>query len=66
MAVPRASGEIICFSDANSMYAPDALKKLVANFGDPEVGYVTGKMIYTQTEPRLATAVRPTCPTRTG
>lgn len=47
MAVPRASGEIICFSDANSMYAPDALKKLVANFGDPEVGYVTGKMIYT-------------------
>ncbi len=46
MAVPAANGEIILFSDANSMYAPDALKKLVANFADPEVGYVTGKMIY--------------------
>lgn len=46
MAIPRAGGEIIVFSDANSIYAPDALRKLVANFTDPEVGYVTGKMIY--------------------
>lgn len=45
-AVPLACGEIIVFSDANSIYAPDALRKLVANFADPEVGYVTGKMIY--------------------
>jgi cellulose synthase/poly-beta-1,6-N-acetylglucosamine synthase-like glycosyltransferase len=44
--VPLASGEIIVFSDANSIYAPDALKKLVSNFADPSVGYVTGKMIY--------------------
>lgn len=47
MAVPRASGEIIVFSDANSIHAPDALRKLVANFADPQVGYATGKMIYT-------------------
>jgi cellulose synthase/poly-beta-1,6-N-acetylglucosamine synthase-like glycosyltransferase len=46
MAIPQARGEIIVFSDANSLYAPDALRKLVANFTDPEVGYVTGKMIY--------------------
>jgi cellulose synthase/poly-beta-1,6-N-acetylglucosamine synthase-like glycosyltransferase len=46
MAVPQARGEIIVFSDANSIYAPDALRKLVANFSDPEVGYVTGRMIY--------------------
>jgi cellulose synthase/poly-beta-1,6-N-acetylglucosamine synthase-like glycosyltransferase len=46
MAVPLALGEIIVFSDANSIYAPDALRKLVANFTDPEVGYVTGRMIY--------------------
>ena len=46
MAIPRARGEIVVFSDANSIYAPDALLKLVANFADPEVGYVTGKMIY--------------------
>jgi cellulose synthase/poly-beta-1,6-N-acetylglucosamine synthase-like glycosyltransferase len=46
MAIPLASGEIIVFSDANSIYAPDALRNLVANFTDPEVGYVTGRMIY--------------------
>lgn len=46
MAVPQARGEIIVFSDANSLYAPDALRRLVANFADPQVGYVSGKMIY--------------------
>jgi cellulose synthase/poly-beta-1,6-N-acetylglucosamine synthase-like glycosyltransferase len=46
MAIPQARGEIIVFSDANSIYAPDALRKLVANFADPMVGYVTGRMIY--------------------
>lgn len=46
LAIPQATGEIIVFSDANSIYAPDALTKLVANFTDTEVGYVTGKMIY--------------------
>lgn len=46
MAVPAAKGEIIVFSDANSHYHPDALKNLVAQFQDPSVGYVTGKMVY--------------------
>lgn len=47
LAVPLAHGEILVFSDANSIYAPDALKHLVADFADQDVGYVTGKMIYT-------------------
>ena len=47
MAVPHAKGEIIVFSDANSIYDPEALVYLVQNFHDPTVGYVTGKMIYT-------------------
>ena len=47
LAAGQAAGEILVFSDANSSYAPDALKRLVENFSDPEVGYVTGKMIYT-------------------
>jgi cellulose synthase/poly-beta-1,6-N-acetylglucosamine synthase-like glycosyltransferase len=47
MTVPEAKGDILVFSDANSIYAPDALKKLLRNFKDPSVGYVTGKMIYT-------------------
>lgn len=44
--VPKANGEIIVFSDANSQWAPDALRKLVRNFADASVGYVTGKMVY--------------------
>jgi len=46
MAVPEATGEIIVFSDANSLYAPGALRELVSNFADPTVGYATGKMVY--------------------
>lgn len=46
MAVPQASGDVIVFSDANSIYRKDALRAIAANFADPAVGYVTGKMIY--------------------
>jgi cellulose synthase/poly-beta-1,6-N-acetylglucosamine synthase-like glycosyltransferase len=48
LAVPEVRGSIIVFSDANSIYEPDAIRQLVANFADTEVGYVTGKMIYTK------------------
>ena len=47
MAAPQAKGEIIALSDANSLWAKDALAKLAGNFADPSVGYVTGKMVYT-------------------
>ncbi|MBU0993956.1 MAG: glycosyltransferase family 2 protein [Proteobacteria bacterium] len=47
MAVPHAKGDILVFSDANSLYDTGVLKKLMRNFQDPGVGYVTGKMIYT-------------------
>jgi cellulose synthase/poly-beta-1,6-N-acetylglucosamine synthase-like glycosyltransferase len=40
--VPKAKGEILVFSDANSMYEPDALRKLVRHFADPQVGFVSG------------------------
>jgi cellulose synthase/poly-beta-1,6-N-acetylglucosamine synthase-like glycosyltransferase len=46
LAVKAVDAELIVFSDANSMYAPDAVRKLAQNFADPSVGYVTGKMIY--------------------
>ncbi|MBW2608020.1 MAG: glycosyltransferase, partial [Deltaproteobacteria bacterium] len=49
-AVPDATGEILVFSDANSIYAPDSLRKLMQNFHDSEVGYATGKMVYTNPE----------------
>ena len=44
--VPHATGEILLFSDANSQWAPDAVRHLVSNFRDPDIGYVTGKMVY--------------------
>lgn len=45
-AVATSSGEIIVFSDANSLFAPTALSELVAPFADPEVGGVAGDQRY--------------------
>jgi cellulose synthase/poly-beta-1,6-N-acetylglucosamine synthase-like glycosyltransferase len=54
MAVPQAKGEIIAFSDANSLWEKGALLNLVQNFNDPSVGYVTGKMVYTNPDGSMA------------
>src|SRR4029079_1369739 len=43
-AVERARGEIGAFSDANAYWDPDALRALVAPFGEPDVGYVCGQV----------------------
>jgi cellulose synthase/poly-beta-1,6-N-acetylglucosamine synthase-like glycosyltransferase len=45
-AVATAGGEILVFSDANSMYAPDAIRALARPFADPEVGGVAGNQRY--------------------
>jgi glycosyltransferase involved in cell wall biosynthesis len=50
LAVPEAKGDILVFSDANSIWADDALRQMVRNFADPAVGYVTGRMIYTSAD----------------
>jgi cellulose synthase/poly-beta-1,6-N-acetylglucosamine synthase-like glycosyltransferase len=39
-----ARGEILVFSDANSMYRPDAIRRLVASFGADRVGGVCGRL----------------------
>lgn len=46
-AIAHAAGDIFVFADANSIYAPGAIRKLVRSFADPSVGYVSGQMIYT-------------------
>jgi cellulose synthase/poly-beta-1,6-N-acetylglucosamine synthase-like glycosyltransferase len=46
LARERASGEIVAFSDANSLWDRQALRRLVAPFAAPEVGYVTGELRY--------------------
>lgn len=44
--VGLTSGDVLVFSDANSMYEPDAIRKLVRNFADARVGYVSGELRY--------------------
>jgi cellulose synthase/poly-beta-1,6-N-acetylglucosamine synthase-like glycosyltransferase len=46
LVVSMTHGAIVAFADANSMWAPDALRHLVVPFADPEVGYATGRMTY--------------------
>jgi len=43
-ATERAGGEILAFSDANSLWATDALRHLIEPFADPSVGYVCGQV----------------------
>jgi cellulose synthase/poly-beta-1,6-N-acetylglucosamine synthase-like glycosyltransferase len=43
-AVERSRGEILAFSDANALWAADALAHLVRRFGDRNVGYVCGRL----------------------
>ncbi|SDB58033.1 Glycosyltransferase, catalytic subunit of cellulose synthase and poly-beta-1,6-N-acetylglucosamine synthase [Desulfonatronum thiosulfatophilum] len=45
-AAAEAKGDILVFTDANSMFAPDALRKLTRHFADPEVGLVSGRSVY--------------------
>jgi len=43
--IPNLEDEIIVMSDANTMYAPDAVKKLVRHFADERIGCVCGELI---------------------
>jgi len=46
-AAELASGEMLAFSDANSVWEPGALRRLLAPLTDPEVGYVCGQVRFT-------------------
>lgn len=43
--IREAPGEIILFSDANTFYKPDAVRKIVRHFADKTVGGVCGSLI---------------------
>jgi cellulose synthase/poly-beta-1,6-N-acetylglucosamine synthase-like glycosyltransferase len=43
-AVRETESEVIAFTDANTEWSPDALRALVRNLADPEVGYVCGQL----------------------
>jgi cellulose synthase/poly-beta-1,6-N-acetylglucosamine synthase-like glycosyltransferase len=43
-AVRETTGDVVAFSDANATWAPDALRRLVADLADPDVAYVCGRL----------------------
>src|SRR5690606_30608722 len=43
-----AKGEILIFCDANTLYFPDAIEKMVQLYADNQVGGVSGKLILTE------------------
>jgi glycosyltransferase involved in cell wall biosynthesis len=44
-AVRETSGEVVAFTDANAEWAPDALRRLVRPFADPDVAYICGRLV---------------------
>lgn len=44
--IQRCNGELIVFTDANTFFKGDAIKKLVKNFNDETVGCVVGDLRY--------------------
>jgi glycosyltransferase involved in cell wall biosynthesis len=45
-AIETVSAEIVVFSDANTAFAPDAIRQVAAPFADPSVGGVAGNQVY--------------------
>jgi len=56
-AADVADGEILVFSDANSILAQDAVRRLVRSFADPAVGGVAGNQVYVKDDDPHAIAV---------
>ena len=50
LALTRVASDVVVFSDANALYEPDAIRKLVRNFADEQVGYVVGAALYTDSQ----------------
>ena len=50
IAVRATDAEVLAFADAPAVWAPDALRKLVRNLADPDVGYVAGRVVLGEAE----------------
>jgi cellulose synthase/poly-beta-1,6-N-acetylglucosamine synthase-like glycosyltransferase len=46
LGVTKARGDIVIFTDANSMFATDVVKKLMHHFREPTIGLVSGRSVY--------------------
>jgi len=49
-AVRETESELLAFTDANTEWQPDALRRLVENFADEDVAYVSGKLQLTASD----------------
>lgn len=49
-AMERVEGEIVVFADARQRFEPDAVRNLVAPFGDASVGAVSGELVLHETD----------------
>lgn len=52
-AVKEATGEVIIFTDANSMLDSNSVNQLVLSLSDKSVGYVAGKLVYTNNQENI-------------
>jgi cellulose synthase/poly-beta-1,6-N-acetylglucosamine synthase-like glycosyltransferase len=50
--VSVAKGDVLVFTDANSILRKDAVMKLVRHFSDPRIGLVSGRSIYLDSQRR--------------
>ena len=50
LAMQSIDSQIVVFSDANAMYEPNSIRKLVRPFADESVGYVVGAALYDGSE----------------
>jgi cellulose synthase/poly-beta-1,6-N-acetylglucosamine synthase-like glycosyltransferase len=55
LGVPQAHGEILLLCDANTLFARDAVRRLVRHFADPAVGAVTGDVRLTTSDAAYGT-----------
>jgi len=53
-AVAEATGDILFFSDANTIYEPGTLRTLMRSFADDDVGGVSGRKVILQDATRAA------------
>lgn len=45
-AAVEADGDILVFTDANAMFRPDCIRRLVERLADPSIGLVSGVSVY--------------------
>lgn len=46
LGMKEANGDFVVFTDARQQFKPDALRELIGNFSDKEVGCVSGELVF--------------------